>query len=521
LSRADGTYKRKVDIEWEPIEGAKSYDLELQKIDANKGDKPLQIRSESALWTGPLIPGTYNMRVRAKDRRNVPGTWSAWQEFVVGLDPVQLKYPPNQAILETNQNEATNIEFKWSNVGGAENYSFELLSEDGKTKTSQVVNDSSVKLKLPVCSNYTWKVKAIGKGLESATQATSQFTLLGKKIQNPRIQKPDNAFVREIRWSNPEYTDNFAISLNRFNSRTKSWEKVEGSSEWKHNRIPIDPSWPGGKYRLAMKAKGKLRPSSDKIQLEFPVKDGDRSPTAEESATVRQSIDRLSGWYGIASYLVTIMDFKGSNYDQNSTATFNGIGGTGRVGAGYLSSSSPWGFVGVTDLSGITLEGSGNYTFASTELNAIYRKTVGDRGELRHQVGVFYKELIELIADNRAGHSGELKETNLLKYAGPHYGIEYWYAMSSRLGLQANAHLYPALSKVQMPGSQTMLPSVSAQLGLLGSYRLKKNVTGLVGYAFRHDEAQYNSSETGLNPGHTNSAIIEGHYLNLFMEWAL
>jgi hypothetical protein len=257
--------------------------------------------------------------------------------------------------------------------------------------------------------------------------------------------------------------------------------------------------------------------------MEFAVHNGDRSPAAEEVASIRESIDRLSGWYGIASYLITTMKSRGLNYDANSSSSFAGVGGTGRLGAGYLSQMSPWGFMGIADLSGIAIGDYGNYTFASLEANALYRTPSGNYGEVRQQFGLYYKELVELIANNSStiGTNGLLKETNLLKYAGPHYGIEYWYALTSKLGMQLNAHLYPGLLSIKMPNSQSMVPSLSYQYGIFGSYRLKKNMTGLLGYTFRHDQAQYKSSDSGINPGSTNSAIIEGNYLNLFLEWAI
>jgi hypothetical protein len=343
---------------------------------------------------------------------------------------------------------------------------------------------------------------------------------MGRTLETPKINKPENGFVREVKWAPSDFADHYAYSLTRYNPKTKTWEKISADAEFKKNTLDFDPKWPGGKYRLALKAKGPLRNSSEKSEVEFSVVNGNRSPAAEEVATTRESIERVSGWYSIASYLITMVQYHGINNENNSFLNYSAIGGTGRLGLGYLSPTTPWGFVTIADLSGFTIDGGGNYTFASLEMNGIHRKTLGERGELRQQLGVFYKELPETVGKS----STAITEMNLLKTAGPHYGVEYWYAMTPKLGLQANAHVYGNFIKVKTPSGENIVPTVSAQAGLLGSYRLKRNLTGLIGYAFRHDEVNYLAQVGGKSnavSGDINRVILEGHYLNLFLEWAL
>jgi hypothetical protein len=509
--------QKNVDMEWEAIPGAKSYDIELKK-DATE---PILIKAEKSAWSGPVAPGIYKMRMRARDDRGVPGPWSDPDEFKVALAKAKLISPKPQDKVDGVNDPESPVELVWTPILGAQSYEVEIKAEKGEFKIAKVVSESRLSINLAVCAGYSWKVTAKGQGLDSVSETEEHFVLLGAKIQNPRIQKPASTFVRSIKWSVPKHTSSFAYLLSRFNSESKSWEKVANQLDARENNLVIDPKWQGGKYKLALKAKGNLRQSSDKVELDFTVRSGDRSQTAEDQANMRQSIDRLTGWYGIASYLITMMNFQGKNYDQNSAATFTGIGGTGRLGAGYLSASSRLGFVGILDLSGITLDGYGNYTFASSEMSGIYRMHVGERAEIRHFFGGFYKELPELISDNSVSNFGKLKEVNLIKYLGPHYGIEYWWAMNRKLGLQANAHFYYSAMSLKTPNGQAISPSLSYQFGMLGSYRIRPNMTGLMGYAFRKDDARYKSSSTASIQGGVNSAIIQGHYLNLFLEWEL
>jgi hypothetical protein len=244
--------------------------------------------------------------------------------------------------------------------------------------------------------------------------------------------------------------------------------------------------------------------------------EGDRSEEAETTALIRESIERTKGWFAIASYLVTALTYSGVNSDNlagNSLqVTFpQNFGGTGRLGLGYLSSETPWGFLGIADLGGFIVRGK-NPTFASAEFNVIYRTELGARGELRQQYGVFYKEIPELIALN----TDEIRSIDKIASLGPHAGLEYWVAVSPKLGFQMNGHIYPNLVSVKTPNGNPITLSFSYQLGLLGSYRLSRTTTGLMGYAYRKDSQAYKSKANK-----TNSIDLTGHYLNFFLEWPL
>ncbi len=242
------------------------------------------------------------------------------------------------------------------------------------------------------------------------------------------------------------------------------------------------------------------------------------APAAEYTALVRKSIDRVTGWYAVASYLITEIQYRGVNPEKGSAVAYNALGGTGRVGAGWFSGNSPWGFLGIMDVSGFMFNGKAQ-TFASVELNTVYRKTVGDRGEARFQMGPYYKELPETLGDA----SLQTSEDSKISSAGPHVGAEYWYSLTPKLGIQLNAHLYYSMLKVNTPNGEALTPSMSMQFGFLGSYRFTPSFTGLVGYARREDKMSYKALPGPTNTavdGDVNESTIVGNYLNIFAEWA-
>ncbi len=514
ICRAE-TYSRNVEFEWEKIEGAKSYNLELV------GDKKtLKFTTTDAIWSGPLVPGVYVMRIRANDHRGVPGVWSAAEEIKVGLETPKITAPIADEKIISDEIKTAEVDFKWLPVGAAEKYSFEIQIKEGEILKQVELSETDIEMDLPVAKEYVWKVKAFGAGFSSDAPAEGSFSLLGQKLDSPVLEKPENEFVRQVRWKDSGRSSHYDYELQRFEVKTGKWKQVSAQLGYKKTDLNFDSKWPGGKYKLSVQSHGYLLPSSERSEMQLQVRNGDRSAEAEAAAKLRQSIDRLTGWYGIASYLVTTVDYQGINYDSaNSQLNYSTIGGTGLFGIGYLSAKSPWGFFSSAEISGIAVEGGGNYTYGSLEGNVSYQKKLGARGDLKHLLGLSYKELPETIGRNRS----TITQTNLLKTIGPHYGIEYWVALTAKLGFQMNFHVYPSLFKVKTSNEQDISPTFSRQLGILGSYKLQSNGTVLLGYAYRQDQVDY-KARPGVGSavaGDLNSIRISGHYLNLCMEWKL
>lgn len=516
-------YRRLVNFEWEAVEGAKGYDIELtqsKEDDKENGQgKIYTFKVQEAAWNGRLTPGKYLMRLRTRDHRGVPGEWSPPSDFNVGLESATLTSPPPRARIASKEDEKTKMNFQWNPVGGADQYQFVLTSEDGKTQITETLSENKISVEVPVATNYTWKVTALNKnGIQSDATSIGDFSVLGKPLEPPKIEKPESDFVREIKWTRPDNVTSYDVYVFKLNIKDKKWEKFKVIENTQEDSLAFDESWPGGKYRVALRAKGPMRPSSTLAKNTFSVRHGDRSPAAEYTALVRKSIDRVTGWYGIASYLLTEMQFRGVNTEKNSAVAYSAMGGTGRVGLGWFHPDTPWGFLGIIDLSGFTINGK-TRTFASTELNAVYRKDVGDRSEVRVQIGPYYKEIPETVGDPFSGQSEDLK----ISSAGPHAGIEYWFSLTPKLGVQLNAHLYMSLLKISTPNDQALRPSMSTQFGFLGSYRFTPTFTGLVGYARREDRVSYDALPSTSNfavEGDKNDSTVVGNYINFFAEWA-
>ncbi len=515
------TYRREVSFEWEEVPGAKTYDVEIRSANKEGSSKALTFKTKKAVWTGKLVPGKYVMSLRSRDARGVPGEWSPPSEFDVHLDSVKAKYPVAQEQIKANDEQKIFQKFEWEPVHGANEYRFELSSEDGKTQVVENIKGLSYAVKIPVAHDYTWKVTGLGpNSVQSDSSLAAGFSVIGKKINAPKITTPETEFVREIKWSRPDNAEKYNLALNRLNPQTKKWEKVLTQENIQSDSFNFDSNHPGGTYSLQVKATGHMRDDSDSSKIYFKVINGNRSPAAEYTALVRKSIDRLTGWYGVASYLVTQINYHGETPETGGLTTTTALGGTGRVGAGFFSANSKWGLLGIVDMSGFVISGN-NYTYSSVEVSGISRHIIGDLGEGRLIAGIYYKEFPQLFGVPSLTNSGQVSFFQSA-VVGPHVGAEYWHSLSPKLGFQANAHLYYSLLTMNSPNGNNVEPRISYQLGLMGSYRFNNRLTGLMGLTQRMDQIAYRANKTGApieGSGNYDDSRITGQYLSFYAEY--
>jgi len=507
-----------VELEWEPELNARKYDLEVKTP-----NKVFVFTTTRSTWNGRLTPGVFKMRVRGRDKRNVPGPWSSYQEFNVYLDPVEIKYPLNNSIINSNSDESEKLKLNWQTTPFAKKYKIEIASIDGKFKKEDEVTKNSYTLDLPVANEYTVKVVAANDIVMSHPdkQIINKFVIVGKKLDPPELNPVDSIYVRELSWSKPDFSDAFQYKIEKYDVKKKSFIDFIENKNYKSNILPFKQEWPGGLYRIKVSALGEKRLDSQFVSQKFSVIDGNRSVVTEELATLRESIDRLKGWFVTGSYMITAVDYQNNNRDVvGSTTTYSAIGGSGRLGIGFMTQSKAWGFYSAMEISTLDVERFSLIKYSTLELNSIYKIRPNDYGEFRQTIGVIYKEIPD-VGEN-------IQKTKRINSAisglGVRYGVEYWQAITSKLGLQAHAQFLPTLYGVKTNNSQALNPTISYQAGLLASYRYNKNLTTLLGYAFRVDSGSYKSipnSQTENLGSDSNEVLLQGHYLNFLLEYQL
>lgn len=506
-----------ITLEWEEVPGAASYEIELSPV---KG-KNLYFKSKTPEWSGSVSIGKYQLRIRGLDHRGAKGEWSEAQELYVQLLPPEAISPKHKNKIKTDENEKADVEFRWQRLADADSYQIEVFDKEQQKVFTEQVSDTKINVTLPVAKEYTWRVSAVMadmpvEELESSAELNS-FSLYGKKLEKAKIEKPDTKFVTELKWTPVPHAERYAYLLQR-KDKKKGWQVIERNENTSTSGLNVNTEYPGGNYKLTVKAYANLRPNSEASDLEFYIYEGKRTESAIEQAKKKEAIESEYNKLIILSYLISSLKYQGTNLESGQSASYNALGGTGRVGFGYLKPKSKWGFLGILDLSGVVINNKNNM-YSSMEISAVYRTYFASVTQLRFYGGIFTRDIPEVI-----GESDSTSNVKNITLNGLQGGFQIWQPVTYKFGLQLNGQvLFGASGKT--PNGQPVVPSASYQLGVLGSYKMKDNMTGFAGVAFRQDRAKYkaisdaNSTESFAREGDVNEVQMTGTYLNLYLEY--
>jgi hypothetical protein len=515
--------KRTISLEWESVLESHGYQLEVvQILKSGERKAPLLFKTDKNSWSGKITPGNYEFRLKSSDQRGVYGEWSPSTAFVVQPPAVVQEFPLIEQQIQTNEDKEYSLEFKWTSSSGAELYQFELYDENNKLFSKQQINETQIKINLPVAKKYLWRVLPLVSNKSENTDeppTSISFLLIGKEIKPPEIKQPESKFTSELRWTEPDFAKSYSYKLSRKNGN-KGWVKVIEVDESKPNTYAVDPKIKGGHYLIEVTAHSPHRLDSQIAKLEFDLYDGDRSAEGMNRAMLRETLDKMRNQYFIASYLISNLSYLGINKELGSNSRYQALSGTGRLGYGY-SPQSAWGFTAIVDYSGVIINKK-NYTYPSMEFAIQWRKYLLRATRVQVFGGIFTRELPEVFG----GTAADSVEVQNVGQAGPYFGFQVWQPLNRKLGLQLNAQTSIGMIKLKTPNGQSIDPSMSYQVGFLGSYKLSPLITGFAGYARRLDKISYKavpydgtSSQNFAEAGDVNQVSLTGDYLNLLLEW--
>lgn len=543
---AQDVYKKTISFDWDQVPGAVKYEVKFINYKNGTPIVTSQFTNTNSYY-GSIPPGYYKMSLRSLDKRNVPGVWSEEIEFPVLLDKVKVSAPAKEEVTILSKNDDyEEVDFVWSPVLGADKYHLTIKDiESNKVLFENYFAELGAKVNLPTGSKYSWTILALDNAdLKSDTETTGELTVYGKKLKKPEIATPDTQFVREIKWKENPFALTYLVELQKYNPTSKKWEKKVEEKAFKGQKVTFDDKWPGGNYRIILQSKGNLRPDSDKAVMNFKVKTGDRSIAAEYTYVLRKSIDRINGFYANASWLLSMVNYSSSYKGLNPK--YNVFGGTGRFGMGWFRENNPIGYYANWDISGFLKDESygRSFIYHSMSGSVIYRKSVRNTDEFRVNSGIFYKEIPQTIADldeianyfvanNRSINGFKGTSNQVISMAGPQVGMEYWFSLTPKIGFQLNAQWFYSMMAVKLPNNgKSFKPTLSDQYGVMGSYKVNNKFTGLVGLAYKKDQAAYKDESTSggkfqlgsadaLYDSNTEvSTNVNGFYFSMFAEYA-
>ena len=180
---------RWIDLEWDIVEDAKEYELEL--LEENEGEEFSRgkFKVNSPKWSHAVNPGKYFLRIRSVDDRGVPGDWSEKIPLKVKiLSPTMIRPSPIEKLNESL------VSFEWSAVPQASSYQLVIRNSKNEVLQESTFLTTKEDIYLKDLGQYTWAVFAIGDGDEALdssewpSKSFRKFERVGGELDSPVIK---------------------------------------------------------------------------------------------------------------------------------------------------------------------------------------------------------------------------------------------------------------------------------------------------------------------------------------------
>lgn len=276
-----------LDIEWEKIEDATSYEIKLTP--ATGGEVLKFTRSDTKL-TQKLPQGTYKFQIRSRDKSSgYFGPWSEETEVEVTPRAVQLISPKEgEEIAEPKQKRAQ-VEFQWTPIVGAKEYTLRIWFDEEKNAREFKSRVAKKVLTLPTAKTYAWQVTFLTDrsiGYLAAPQI-GNFKVLGKQLMKPILTEkvfpvttaPNTAVTNQlVKWRGSTGAKSFKVKLSKRALDEESWTLVTEVPKQEASQLQFEKLKPGA-YKIEVVSQSPNRVSSEPAVYEFTVK-----PSEEELA---------------------------------------------------------------------------------------------------------------------------------------------------------------------------------------------------------------------------------------------
>lgn len=260
---------REVEFEWEEVEDAKHYQVEIRN---EKGFTKTLTSNSPSFKVKNIAPGKYQIRgqVHAKGFQEKLSKWSDWKAFDVPPTPSQfvpLKITEYQI---APGSFISQIPLVWMPVEGAAEYILEVFDSEGKSHKKIFSKKPEALLELrPGTYSCTITTKT-EDGLESEAVSLNEKIFIQK---NP-IEVPHNVVLNQkdgtISFLVPEGIF-VELTLERRSFLGSQWEKVE-HKELKEYTFKWSQRLRPGKYRAILVSKNAFNEFSKPFIKEFIVK---------------------------------------------------------------------------------------------------------------------------------------------------------------------------------------------------------------------------------------------------------
>ena len=247
---------RDVRLEWGEVEGASAYDIEIRSL---QNKKVISFKTKTTFFNRELPYGKYELRLRSRDERSVPGSWSPYTNFDVKPAPpviteplANTKYNP-----KSSEEDEVEVQFKWQALPNVKEYKFGIYDSEQNEITESETEELSTTYSLDIKKDYIFKVYAVTSGDIEGEVSEVAFSVFGGKLNKPEI-KYSWITANYIKWDGDEKTELFEFeSPTTAKTKKKKWL---GAKKLKN-----------GVYTLKLRSSANKYTPSDWLEQKFRI----------------------------------------------------------------------------------------------------------------------------------------------------------------------------------------------------------------------------------------------------------
>lgn len=472
---------RWIDLEFDPIENASSYEIELYQ--KSEGQKLVleNYKSEMPTWTKKVKPGKYFVRIRSLDKRNAPGPWSEEMFIPIKLPEVKILFPLNDAIIETNEEDISHkLNFEWMPVTGANFYKLNLYNREQKLLQSETVSTTVYPTYLNKRDTYFFEIIPLIDKNDEHTEKLSlnQFSLTYGKLPSPKpILKTTTSSVI-ISWKEETNDALYKVKIIKIESNDKENEKIiEEKTISKTEIIFNKKAFTDGTYKLYLSAKKPGHQDSNISQVVYEYEKDEIRVVVEKYTGIFDEEKRkvlkhsLAGFFSYPSLNYEFQNFENDTFSKQklngNALEINYVYKTNKTLLNYPISLNPQlRFMNLAD----------NYAsalFVKTDGLVLFEKKYNERITLFPSLGLFFNRTPALVI-NRLNPSSANEESFIS--TGPAMGIKGEYRFNEQMIFKSQYLLRLNLLSISAMPENSQSPSLDHEFSIQAGYAFRTHL---------------------------------------------
>lgn len=251
-----------------------------------------------------------------------------------------------------------------------------------------------------------------------------------------------------------------------------------------------------------------------------PASVENKPPTDQQTFSIAEYIklslgesEEPSQLYAWGRATLANASYMAENYDNNNRVSDQVLSSTAELAAGYWHRKTSYGALVTADLSAVNIKGT---TASYMQFSALlgFRKYFADQKRFRIWLGPSLKETPEVLVD---GATSTL-QIRVLKTLGPQVLMAFLDSFNERWGYQFYLGSFYGIQGINTPNNLKQKSYLSYFGSAYITYKLRKDMTALLGDTYQKDEAGYASADRS---GNDNHVLYSGNYLSFSLIMGL